>query len=59
MTTVRQYYNDTQDVSATINMMPRHKHNSIEMCLLKGLQKFKNTNNLLAAFTQVCMTIHV
>ena len=67
MNNARQHYHNTKDASATIEMIPKYKRNSVEMCLLRGLERYKNDNNLLAAINYVsiyvctctCMYVHV
>ena len=52
MDAARRHYCETKNVSDTIQMIPRGRRNSVEMSLLKGLEKY-GPSNLLAAINHV------
>lgn len=52
---IRQYYQETKDVTGTLDKLSSQRHNTIEVQLLKGLEKH-GPNNLLGALYFVCVT---
>ena len=59
MAKARRHYQDTRDPLSTIELIPKHRQTSVEVCLLKGVEKFGASNNLLAAINHVRRLLRV